>query len=136
MSPSTPSTGFEIETNRLGGGVTQVQLFGEVGLASAHLLQQELDGVVDERHPRLVVDLTEATFLDSTALEALLGAARQLPNGRFAVACPDRRMRDLFALVGHNMLFPVAETLDEAVGSLSTSGSLSDALKQRRARKR
>jgi anti-sigma B factor antagonist len=131
MSRIAPTSGFEIETRRLGAGVIQVQLFGEVGLAIAPQLQAQLDDLVRDRHPRLVVDLTEATFLDSTGLEVLLGAARQLPSGRFAVACPDRRMRDLFQLVGHNLLFRVDETLDQAVGHLRASGGLSADLGRR-----
>src|SRR3954452_18580083 len=120
MNGPTPSPAFEIETQNLDRGVTQVALSGEVGIAVAPELRAQLDALIGEDHPRLLVDLSEATFIDSAALQVLLDTARELrrPRGRFAVLCPDPDMRALFQLVGHNLIFPVDDTLDKALGHL------------------
>jgi anti-sigma B factor antagonist len=121
MSSAPLPSAFAIETDQLDRDVTRVGLSGEVGIAVAGELQHTLDELIQEGHPRLLVDLSEATFIDSAALEVLLDTARQLrrPRGRFAVLCPDPNMRSLFQLVGHNLIFPVDETLDRALAHLA-----------------
>jgi len=120
MNRAPSPAAFEIETHELDPSVTHVSLSGEVGLAVAPELQRKLDELIGAEHPRLLVDLTDATFIDSAALQVLLDTARQLrrPRGRFAVLCPDADMRSLFQLVGHNLIFPVDATLDRALAHL------------------
>jgi anti-sigma B factor antagonist len=108
------------EIHSLDRGVTRVRLTGEVDIATAPRLQQTLDELVREGHTRLLIDLSDATFIDSTGLGVLLHTVKQLRRrrGRLAVLCPDRAMRDLFELVGHNLLFPVDDTLEHALAHL------------------
>ena len=86
-------------------------------ISGARALQQSLDGLVRDGHTRLLIDLTDVTFIDSTGLGVLLHTVRRLRQrrGALAVCCPDPMMRGLFELVGHNMLFPVEETFDQAL---------------------
>jgi anti-sigma B factor antagonist len=96
--------------------VTQVRLAGEVDISGARALQQSLDGLVRDGHTRLLIDLTDVSFIDSTGLGVLLHVVRRLRRrrGALAVCCPDPTMRGLFELVGHNLLFPVEETFEQA----------------------
>jgi anti-sigma B factor antagonist len=62
----------------------------------------------------VVVDLSECTFLDSTALCILIEANRQLSNARLPiVAAPEARRP--FELTGLDRLFAFHSTLDEAL---------------------
>ena len=56
---------------------------GDVDLAAAAGLRREWYAVIDERLPdRVVVDLHDVTFMDSSGLSVLAGLAkRQLPRG-------------------------------------------------------
>ena len=68
----------------------------------------------------LVVDLTACTFLDSTAIAAIVGAARALTNGqiRIAIACtPGSEVRDMLALTGIDRTIPVLPTVSAAVAA-------------------
>jgi anti-sigma B factor antagonist len=109
-----------IQINNLDRGVTQVRLAGEVDAGIAQPLQQSLDGLVQDGHIRLLIDLADVSFIDSTGLAVLLHTMRQLRRrrGKLAVACPNPAIRELFELVGHNLLFPVDETVDEALAHL------------------
>jgi anti-sigma B factor antagonist len=100
--------------------VTQVSLSGELDLGVAVVLRQALDDLIRDDQVRLLIDLSDVSFLDSTALGVLLNTAKKLRRrrGRLAVLCPNPAMRELFELVGHNMLFPVDETLDRALAHL------------------
>jgi anti-sigma B factor antagonist len=110
----------QIKTSDLDRGVTRVHLVGEVDIATAGRLQRALDDLVRDGHTRLLVDLTDVSFIDSTGLGVLLHTVKQLRRrrGRLVVLCPDPTMRALFELVGHNLLFPVAETLERALTHL------------------
>jgi anti-sigma B factor antagonist len=109
-----------IQISSMERGVTHVRLSGEVDTAVAAPIQQALAGLVRDGHTRLLIDLTEVSFIDSTGLGILLHTLRKLRRcgGRLAVACPDPMMRQLFELVGHNLLFPVDETVDQALRHL------------------
>ena len=109
-----------IQISSLERGVTHVRLSGEVDAAVAAPIQQALAGLVREGHTRLLIDLTDVSFIDSTGLGILLNTVRKLRRrrGRLAVACPNPMMRQLFELVGHNLLFPVDETVDQALHHL------------------
>jgi anti-sigma B factor antagonist len=75
-------------------GVTWLTLRGEADLSSSRRLRHELEAVEAER---LVVDLRELTFCDSTCLAALAFAARrQLERGRrIALQDPQPHIVDL-----------------------------------------
>jgi anti-sigma B factor antagonist len=108
------------QINVLESGVTRVALGGDVDASVASELQESLEDLVHEGHTRLLVDLSDVSFIDSTALGVLLHTVKELRRrrGRLAVLCPDPKMRELFELVGHNLLFPVDESLDEALRHL------------------
>jgi len=107
-------------TRRLDRGVTHVCLSGEIDLGVAVVLRQSLDDLIHDGQTRLLIDLTDVSFLDSTALGVLLHTAKKLRRrrGGIAVVCPDPRMHQLFELVGHTLLFPVDESVDQALSHL------------------
>jgi anti-sigma B factor antagonist len=71
-------------------GVHVIAVAGELDIATAPELCARLDNKRAARRPRLLVDLTEVDFCDSTGLRALLGAASEVRanGGRFAIVCP------------------------------------------------
>jgi anti-sigma B factor antagonist len=124
----------QVKTSNLDRGVTRVHLVGEVDIAIAERLQRALDDLIRDGHKRLLVDLTDVTFIDSTGLGVLLHTVKQLRRrrGRLVVLCPDPTMRALFELVGHNLLFPVDETLERALSHLRPRRSRFEAPAARR----
>lgn len=64
-----------------GDGVSHViRLFGELDTASAELLERELERVEATEAPRIVVDLSGLTFMDSTGIRLLLTTHRRLQD--------------------------------------------------------
>jgi anti-sigma B factor antagonist len=104
------------QISSLDGGVTYVQLSGDVDLAVELELREELSELVNDGHKRVVVDLTDVSFIDSAGLAVLLHISGKLRRGRgLAVVCPNESMRGLFELVGLNLLFPIDDTLEDAL---------------------
>lgn len=63
---------------RVGDGTARLSVSGEVDMATAGQLSTALaDALGEPRMTRLVVDLDQVTFLDSTGVAALLAARRQ-----------------------------------------------------------
>jgi anti-sigma B factor antagonist len=73
-----------------------------------------------------VVDLSEATFIDSTTLGVLLGTLKRLRTvgGEIALVCTDRNIRKIFEITLLDRVFPLFESRDAAVsaGPRSTAG--------------
>jgi anti-sigma B factor antagonist len=71
-------------------GVHVIAVAGELDIATAPELCARLDARRIQRRPRMLVDLTDVDFCDSTGLRALLGAASEVRahGGRFAIVCP------------------------------------------------
>jgi anti-sigma B factor antagonist len=111
-----------IEIASLEKDVTHVHLYGEVDAGSAEELQRAFAELLRDGHTRLLVDLTDVSFIDSTALGILLHTMKRLRRrrGKLAVACPDDAMRNLFELVGYNLLFPVDESVERAASHLQS----------------
>lgn len=110
---------FAISSRRLENGVFVVGVSGEVDLHTTPELERALSGPVAEGVTRLLVDLSGATFIDSTALHVLLRAARQLEReeGKLIVVVPDPKVRKVFVLTGFDRLFSVVSTVPAAGGS-------------------
>jgi anti-sigma B factor antagonist len=71
-------------------GVHVVEVTGELDIVTAPELCARLDAMRNLPRPRMLVDLTDVDFCDSTGLRALLGAASEVRahGGRFAIVCP------------------------------------------------
>lgn len=99
---------LEIPPQRTAEGATVV-LTGELDHEAAPELRRQLDALIAEGPRELLLDLTTATFIDSTMLGVFVYAARRLQElgASLVVLCPDPGMRRIFQLVGLDQLFAV-----------------------------
>ena len=108
-----PVTGVE----RNGSSVV-VKVAGELDLYNAHALREALLDCCDEAPERLVVDLSEVKFIDSTALGVLIEARTRMPNRRgFLLAAPGLETRRALEISGLDRHFVVHDSLDEALSA-------------------
>ncbi len=84
-----------------------------------------LEAVIDEqlaaRHFRLVIDLSEAAYISSSGLRALLRARRQAQTGGgdVALCAMNERVAEVFEMIGFNNLFRIFATSTEAAAALA-----------------
>jgi anti-anti-sigma factor len=103
--------------------VAVVSLVGEHDTYSAQRLDSELAMLLDERC-RLVVDLRDASFIDSTTLSVLLAARHRAEHASlgFALVLPDRRdyteVHQILELTGLGSAFAIFGSLDDALGAV------------------
>jgi anti-sigma B factor antagonist len=111
---------LEISTADLGGGVATVAVAGEVDLYTAPSLKQALADTIDQGGRRVLVDLSRATFIDSTTLGVLMGAVKRLrpAGGELAIACSDPNIRKIFAITLLDRIFNIFDSTAEGVEHL------------------
>ena len=105
------------------GGATIVEVAGEIEMHSAPTLREELHRVCEGEGTKcVVVDLTRVSFIDSTGLGVLIGGLKRArENGSLSLVCPHARVRRVFEITGLTAVFPMFDSLEEAVTSCSTN---------------
>ena len=99
-----------------------VALVGEHDAYSAERLKSELTALLDE-DLRIVVDLRDAEFIDSTTLSVLLAARLHAERSSlgFALLLPDRQytqVHQILELTGLGRAFAIFEKLDAALAAV------------------
>jgi anti-sigma B factor antagonist len=115
---------FSIEDRRVRGDVHIVAVTGEVDLLTAPEFKQRVTAPIGGAGvERVIVDLTQATFVDSSSLGVLIGAHRRLQSrgGRLVIACATDAIVKTFRITGLDGVFTLVPTveaaLDESAGA-------------------
>lgn len=102
-------------------GVHIVSAGGALDLAAAPAFCSRVDAARDSGHGRVLLDLTELEFCDSSGLRALMNAAHEIHAcaGRVVVVPPaNGAVARLFALTGASEFLPVQGTVDDGLAAL------------------
>jgi anti-sigma B factor antagonist len=100
-------------------GWAVLSVTGEIDVATAPRLREKLVSLVADGHHRIIVDLDQVDFLDSTGLGVLVGALKRVRthDGELALVCTKPRILKGFEITGLTRVFPMHESVDEAVGT-------------------
>jgi anti-sigma B factor antagonist len=112
---------FALSEERLPSGAHVVAVSGEVDIFTAPDLKRTIALAIEDGAHRLVVDLTQTRFLDSTALGVLIGAVKRLRplDGRMAIVNTEPSTAKTFQITGLDRIFTIVPTRDEAVSAVS-----------------
>lgn len=94
-----------------------VRVTGELDLALAPRLEHAIAGEIRRGHRHLVIDLTDATFLDCASIGTLLEAIAPLraePDATVALAGPKGIVKRLLDLLQLGRLFDILPDADQA----------------------
>lgn len=91
---------------------TVVSVTGELDLLSAPQLRTALDALLPANARHIAIDLTNATFMDSAGVHAVLDASHRA-GGHLAVICPKGPVRQVIELLGLTEVLNVVSSLDE-----------------------
>lgn len=90
---------------------------GEIDLHTAPRLEADLTELMQDGPPRLIVDLSGVEFCDSTGVNVLLAAMRRAHDegGSLSLVSPQAAVRKVLGITGLDSVFPVRESVEEAV---------------------
>jgi anti-sigma B factor antagonist len=89
---------------------------GDLDVYTVGSLRDAIGTMIDQETPRVVVDLDQVPFMDSSGLGALMGGVRRLreAGGDLAIACTREQHLKLFAITGFGEGVSIAPTVEES----------------------
>jgi anti-sigma B factor antagonist len=106
---------------------TVVSVTGEIDMGTGPAFSEGLLRAIGAGRGGLVVDLSLASFLDSSALTSLVNAfdhLRKAGGGKLAIVAHDARMRALFEVARLDRDFMIFETRGEALAALERESAV------------
>lgn len=100
-------------------GVTVLTVRGEVDVYTAPRLRERLVELASEGHYRIVVDLENVDFLDSTGLGVLVGGLKRLRShdGDLLLVCTQHRILKVFEITGLTKVFSIFDSVASATAA-------------------
>lgn len=101
--------------------VQLLALHGEADLSTVDEFIQRLLELSESGDARIVLDLTAATFVDSTVVNALLASTVRIrrAGGDLVIVCPNPDVRRVFELTALDAIFAVVDTRHDALAALA-----------------
>ena len=120
---------FRVATRAHDAETFVVSVHGDVDPGTAPELERELLEVVQLGARRVVVDLTETAFFDSSAIHALLRSGEQLQASglQLDVVCGNPSIKKVFAITATDRALPTHGTVEQAVGATGNDQRASNA---------
>ncbi len=105
-------------------GWTVVAASGEIDVAAAPELREQLVAIIGDGTTQLVIDIENVDFIDSTGLGVLVGAIRRARSagGDLRLVCTNSRLLKVFDVTGLDEVFTIEATVDDAVAASSERG--------------
>ena len=108
---------FDISDRKVDDETHVIAVTGEIDLFTAPEFKQRMSALIDAGRSRLVVDLSETTFIDSSSLGVLIGAHRRLKlrGGALLVVSDNEAITKTFKITGLDGVFTLTSSIDEAL---------------------
>ena len=114
---------FHIADEQIDDDTHVIELGGEIDLYTAPEFKERMIELIDGGKKHIIVDLSTATFIDSTTLGVLVGGVKRLrpSGGALALVCDDQNITKIFEITGLDRVFAIHATREEALSSLSSA---------------
>jgi anti-sigma B factor antagonist len=111
---------FHIKDHEIDDQTHVIELGGEVDLYTAPEFKERMVELIEGGKKRIVVDLSDATFIDSTTLGVLVGGVKRLrpAGGSLALVCTDQNITKIFEITGLDRVFPIHASRDDALSAV------------------
>jgi anti-sigma B factor antagonist len=104
-----------------GDGWCLARVAGEVDVATAPKLREQLLAAISQHGPKVVLDLTEVGFLDSTGLGVIVGVLKRARTlgGDLRLVCPSPHLRRVFEITALDRTMPLSDTVDDVFAGIA-----------------
>ena len=94
-----------------------LRLKGEIDLHVSPSVTASLNSIIEKKPQRLVVDLSDVTYIDSAGLAALIGAMQKVEGygGKFVLAGLQETVRSIFEISRLDQVFQIFPDADAAL---------------------
>ena len=114
---------FKLETESLADETRVVSVAGELDMYTAPPFEQQIAEALNNGHARVVIDLSECAFLDSTALGILVKANKRITEQkqRLVLVADDHNIIRVFQITGLHRMFTIVPTRASALNGASSA---------------
>ena len=103
---------------KMDGGVLEVKLIGEIDHHSAVSVRSDIDGLIfDLRPQKVVLDLSEISFMDSSGLGLIMGRYALIKDfgGTLSLRAPTVAVMKILTLAGMERMIKIEKSIKEEV---------------------
>lgn len=99
------------------GGVVLVRLAGEIDMHRTPEVMQAVDAHMQSKPKRVVVDLSDVEYMDSSGVGTLVHLFRQVNSngGKLILVKPNERVRSVFEITRLDRFFVICQDQQEAL---------------------
>jgi anti-sigma B factor antagonist len=117
------ATHVSLSDESVDGETHLVRARGELDLYAAPELKRLLTDAIEAGKTRIVVDLTDAALMDSTALGVLIGARKRLRvrDGSLAVASSQPTILRILEVTGMDQVLDLHDTAEDALAAVGAA---------------
>jgi anti-sigma B factor antagonist len=111
---------LSLSTRTTTGGLV-VDVGGEIDVYTSPKLREGLVSLVTDGAHRIVVDLEDVEFIDSTGLGVLVGVLKRIRarDGSMSLVCSQDGLLRVFRITGLEKVFTIHDSLEAATAALS-----------------
>ncbi|MGJ9412740.1 anti-sigma factor antagonist [Aeromicrobium sp. CF4.19] len=93
-----------------------IEVGGEIDVMTAPRLREAVIEAVDRGRLRLIIDVEQVDFLDSTGLGVLVGALKRVraDGGSLDIVCTHERILKIFDITGLDKVFGLHGSVEQA----------------------
>lgn len=113
---------MKLDVNHQNGVTVIKPQLGRIDASVATEFKSRLIDLVDKGNEKIVINLSEVDFIDSSGLGVLVLVLRKLgPNGKIGLCKVNDSVRSIFELTRLNEVFDIHKTVEGAVEGMLTS---------------
>ena len=111
----TDSEDITVRTDTYDGGLV-LQPIGDIDLSRAPAFRRRLADAQASGPSRLVVDLSEVPYMDSSGVATLIEAMQRARSGKqtLVIAAPQHRVKSIFEIARLDSVFTITDTVESA----------------------
>ena len=101
---------------RLNDGVLEIKLIGEIDHHNAVNVRSDIDGLIFDKHPeRVVLDLSEISFMDSSGLGLIMGRYALVKDlgATLSLRAPTVAVMKILSLAGMERMIKIEKSIKE-----------------------
>ncbi len=111
---------MQVEERSVGSYTVVTVVDARIDAQGADDFRAEITRVAQGGNRRILLDLSEVTFIDSTGLGAIIASLKQLgPDGDLVICGARNSVGSLFRLTRMDKVFRIFATSDEALAALA-----------------
>jgi anti-sigma B factor antagonist len=109
---------IKVDTRSVGDW-TVIDVEGEVDVFTAPKLREVIIGLLDDGKDRLIVNLENVAFMDSTGLGVLVGGLKRVKerNGELSIAGAQGTVLRVLNVTGLHAVFPMKDSVEAAASN-------------------